>query len=287
MSDETKAESESWTKLDTTEQSWTNLDTTSLSVSAAAEMLGVSDKTLRRWDASGVLVPLRSPTGRRIYTRESIETFRKSQGLPELGNRQPQSPMVADDVDGAIDRITSSIDAGALTDEQRARIIQAASRLQQTGACNVAVEAKEPSKLRNGLLFDNEPGPEPISGRTKSTDPDCERYLERLNSVQVACEELVRIEKVWPEYGRLVASTANWLMELAPNPLMFIEIAWFRMSFATACERQEFRQGVIEMIAANPKWHKEFMAANPNMCPDLHDEIQLAQKRSLDIDCCE
>lgn len=186
MSDKTNAESETWTKLDTTEQSWTNLDTTSLSVSAAAQMLGVSDKTLRRWDASGVLVPVRSPTGRRIYTREAIDALRKSQGLSEFGNRQPQSPMVADDVDGAIDRITSSIDAGALTDEQRARIIQAASRLQQTvsefqtgRACNVAVETKDedPSKPRNGLLFDDEPvGAPPAASRGKAVDEDFERF---------------------------------------------------------------------------------------------------------------
>ena len=41
----------------------------------AAQMLGVSVSTLRRWDAGGKLVPERTPTGRRRYRVSDVATF--------------------------------------------------------------------------------------------------------------------------------------------------------------------------------------------------------------------
>ncbi len=72
-------------------QTWTKLDTPSLSVSQAAEMLNVSDKTLRRWDSAGLLKPQRSPTGRRIYTREMIEEFIKVGRHPQPKSDTPKA----------------------------------------------------------------------------------------------------------------------------------------------------------------------------------------------------
>lgn len=39
----------------------------------AAKKLGISVKTLQRWDKDGVLVAQRLPTGRRTYTEESLK----------------------------------------------------------------------------------------------------------------------------------------------------------------------------------------------------------------------
>jgi DNA repair protein RadD len=48
-----------------------------LSVRAAAEYIGVSAQTLRRWDASGKLKPVRHPaSGYRYYRRADLEPFR-------------------------------------------------------------------------------------------------------------------------------------------------------------------------------------------------------------------
>ena len=41
----------------------------------AAQMLGVSVSTLRRWDADGKLVPERTPAGRRRYRVSDVATF--------------------------------------------------------------------------------------------------------------------------------------------------------------------------------------------------------------------
>lgn len=48
-----------------------------LSIQQAAEYIGTSLQTLRRWDATGRLKPLRHPTnGYRIYKRDDLEPFR-------------------------------------------------------------------------------------------------------------------------------------------------------------------------------------------------------------------
>lgn len=48
-----------------------------LRISEAAELIGVTTETLRNWDKSGRLAPVRNPvTGYRYYDRETIERFR-------------------------------------------------------------------------------------------------------------------------------------------------------------------------------------------------------------------
>ncbi len=46
-----------------------------LKIAQAAQRLGVSTKTLRRWEKSGILTPRRTPGGQRVYLASSIETF--------------------------------------------------------------------------------------------------------------------------------------------------------------------------------------------------------------------
>jgi excisionase family DNA binding protein len=55
-----------------------------LTVKNAAAFLGVSPKTLRYWDRTGKLKPVRHPlNGYRLYRREDLETFlRKLAGQP-------------------------------------------------------------------------------------------------------------------------------------------------------------------------------------------------------------
>ena len=46
---------------------------TNYSTGKAAIYLGVSVKTLQRWDREGVLKPARLPTGRRVYSQEQLD----------------------------------------------------------------------------------------------------------------------------------------------------------------------------------------------------------------------
>lgn len=46
-----------------------------VSISKAAEYLGVSIPTLRRWDAEGMLVAERTPGGRRRYNMDVVEAL--------------------------------------------------------------------------------------------------------------------------------------------------------------------------------------------------------------------
>ena len=46
-----------------------------VSIGKAAEMLGVSTSTLRRWDESGKLIAERTPGGRRRYLTSEVATF--------------------------------------------------------------------------------------------------------------------------------------------------------------------------------------------------------------------
>lgn len=46
-----------------------------LSVKQAAEFLGISRKTLYRYEDRGFLIPLRTPTGHRRYRRADLEDF--------------------------------------------------------------------------------------------------------------------------------------------------------------------------------------------------------------------
>lgn len=47
-----------------------------ISISETANILGISEDTLRRWDKEGKLVPLRSAGGRRVYSRTQVEIFK-------------------------------------------------------------------------------------------------------------------------------------------------------------------------------------------------------------------
>ena len=48
------------------------MDTQLISIGKAAKFLGVTPMTLRRWEKSGKLLPLRTPTGQRRYTVEQL-----------------------------------------------------------------------------------------------------------------------------------------------------------------------------------------------------------------------
>ncbi len=50
-----------------------------LKIAQAAEKLGVSTKTLRRWEASGILTPRRTPGGQRVYLATQVESFVRPQ----------------------------------------------------------------------------------------------------------------------------------------------------------------------------------------------------------------
>ncbi len=65
-----------------------------LTVAEAAAVLGVSTKTLRRWDAEGVLIPIRHPaTQYRLYKKSQLIDFMKSLTLEtNLTENKPRSP---------------------------------------------------------------------------------------------------------------------------------------------------------------------------------------------------
>lgn len=48
------------------------MNTELMAIGKAAKFLGVTPTTLRRWEKSGKLLPLRTPTGQRRYTREQV-----------------------------------------------------------------------------------------------------------------------------------------------------------------------------------------------------------------------
>lgn len=49
-----------------------------LTIKAAAELLGASEQTLRRWDKAGKLRPKRHPmNGYRLYSREVVLALKK------------------------------------------------------------------------------------------------------------------------------------------------------------------------------------------------------------------
>ena len=48
---------------------------TPIKIGEAAKILGVSIKTLRRWETSGKLAPIRTPGGTRLYSLESINSL--------------------------------------------------------------------------------------------------------------------------------------------------------------------------------------------------------------------
>ncbi|PIS09035.1 hypothetical protein COT75_03425, partial [Candidatus Beckwithbacteria bacterium CG10_big_fil_rev_8_21_14_0_10_34_10] len=59
-----------------------------LTISQAASFLGVSSKTLRRWDAKGILVGLRTPGGQRRYQPEALKEFKARTDLTKAFVKQ-------------------------------------------------------------------------------------------------------------------------------------------------------------------------------------------------------
>jgi excisionase family DNA binding protein len=53
------------------------MDKEFVSIGKAAKMLGVTTMTLRRWDKSGRLKPVRTPSRRRMYPKEQLEEYIK------------------------------------------------------------------------------------------------------------------------------------------------------------------------------------------------------------------
>ena len=53
-----------------------------LTIQQAANILGVSTKTLRRWDAAGRFVPKRTSGNQRRYSRDQVEEYRKKRETP-------------------------------------------------------------------------------------------------------------------------------------------------------------------------------------------------------------
>jgi len=51
------------------------MDKDFLSIGKTAKIIGVTPTTLRRWEKSGKIKPVRTPTGRRIYSMEQIESI--------------------------------------------------------------------------------------------------------------------------------------------------------------------------------------------------------------------
>lgn len=58
---------------------------TLLSIKQAADFLGISRKTLYRYDEQGILKPLRMPSGHRRYRKSDLEEFARKM---ELGGLQ-------------------------------------------------------------------------------------------------------------------------------------------------------------------------------------------------------
>ena len=63
-----------------------------VSIGEAAEMLGVTDKTLRMWDKAGKLVPIRTPGKQRRYRVSDLEKF---QGLPSKAEAETKQEIAA------------------------------------------------------------------------------------------------------------------------------------------------------------------------------------------------
>ena len=58
-----------------------------VTVSIAADILGVSLRTLRLWDKSGVLSAKRSKNGYRRYLVSELESFKKKKNLPRKNKK--------------------------------------------------------------------------------------------------------------------------------------------------------------------------------------------------------
>lgn len=79
-----------------------------------AERLGVSARTLQRWDKDGVLVAQRSPTNRRYYTEEQYQNYihgRKVQGRKHIAYARVSNIGQKDDLKNQEDFLRTYINA--------------------------------------------------------------------------------------------------------------------------------------------------------------------------------
>ena len=59
-----------------------------LPIGAAAAILGVSTKTLQRWDKAGLLVPVRDANGARRYNRADLDAYKEITARPSPPSSQ-------------------------------------------------------------------------------------------------------------------------------------------------------------------------------------------------------
>ena len=62
-----------------------NVDT-AYGIGEFSRIVGISVKTLQRWDRLGILKPFRSPTNRRLYTVEHLKKILSTQESKNAGN---------------------------------------------------------------------------------------------------------------------------------------------------------------------------------------------------------
>ena len=62
-----------------------------MSIGEAAEFLGVSRDTLRRWEKKGKIQPVRSPTNRRYYTEKHLEEVMAGRFEHQTGEKNKSS----------------------------------------------------------------------------------------------------------------------------------------------------------------------------------------------------
>lgn len=54
-----------------------------LNIEESSKYLKVSKDTLRRWEKRGYLVPLRTPSNRRIYDKDQLDSILKARSSPK------------------------------------------------------------------------------------------------------------------------------------------------------------------------------------------------------------
>ena len=83
-----------------------------LTIQEAAEILGVSTKTLRRWDQRGILVSQRTAGNQRRYKRDVITGFRKPKYSPQ------NKPIISTPVSLGLPSALKNLDSSILTDSE-------------------------------------------------------------------------------------------------------------------------------------------------------------------------
>jgi len=109
-----------------------------VSVAEARRRLGVSSRTLRRWDAQGVIQTIRSPGGRRMF---SLESMNRLAGERSGGNRAV--------VDARVSSIKQKRDGDL--DRQKERLLQAAKERGYRIVDVIAEQASGINEKRRGL----------------------------------------------------------------------------------------------------------------------------------------